>query len=366
MTAAVLERGTPTPPGRLVFVPMDGREIEPLSQQLFETLPPQAFGSLYSQLGLSPTRRGEILLAPMPRSASWVLVDCLISLRSEFNRLAPDRDKVSDGSIGDTAHASSSSDPNPDETGATPYADSDRINDVHAIDVDKDLRRSGWTMARAVGIIVDRHRRGLDDRLQNVIFNGKIYSRSWGWTARDYSGSNPHDKHAHFSARYTTAAESDTSRWGLLDDTDTTDTTDKGDDEMNFWASAAKAARGDDDATAEGRDNRNNAVQVIRFALGLQVPEQKTPNIPSGPAGQLARIETAALKILAKVTEDDGEAQALLAEIQRRGEQTVRDIVAGLAAEGSSPAEIAAVLEAALGDRSTEVGRLLAAGGATA
>jgi hypothetical protein len=148
--------------------------------------------------------------------ASWILVPCLVTLRAEFNRLAPDRDKASDGSIGDTAHASSSSDHNPDETGNTPYEDADRRNEVHAIDVDDDLRKSGWNMNRALQIIVTRHRRGLDDRLQNVIYNRRIWSRSWGWTARAYTGANAHTEHAHFSARYTTAQENDTRPWGLV------------------------------------------------------------------------------------------------------------------------------------------------------
>lgn len=152
--------------------------------------------------------------------ASWILVPCLQELRSEFNQLAPDRDKASDGSIGDAAHAGSSSDHNPDETGVTPYEDADNINEVHGIDVDKDLRKSGWSMQRAVGIIVGRHRRGEDNRLQNVIYDRRIWSRSWGWTARTYTGSNPHDKHAHFSARYTTAQESDRRPWGLLEAAD--------------------------------------------------------------------------------------------------------------------------------------------------
>jgi len=212
----------------------------------------------------------------------WILVSCLVSLREEFNQLAPDRDKSSDGSIGDDAHASSSSDHNPDETGATPYEDADSVNEVHAIDVDVNLRVPGWTMERAVQIIVDRHRLGSDDRLQNVIYNRRVWSRSWGWTEREYTGSNPHDKHAHFSSRYTTPEESDTRPWGLLEE-----------DEMDFWASAAKAARGDADATATDRNNRNNAVQVIRFALGLQVDDQTGTNLPSGPDGQLARIEAA-------------------------------------------------------------------------
>lgn len=150
--------------------------------------------------------------------ASWILVPCLVSLRNEFNELAPDRDKASDGSIGDTSHAASSSDHNPDETGNTPYEDSDRINEVHAIDVTAKLNLPGWTMDRCLDIIIGRHRAGQDDRLQNVIYNRRIWSRSWGWTPRAYTGPNGHTEHAHFSARYTAAQESDTRPWGLLEE----------------------------------------------------------------------------------------------------------------------------------------------------
>jgi hypothetical protein len=148
---------------------------------------------------------------------AWILVPCLVSLRDEFNRLAPDRDRGSDGSIGDGEHSQNTSDHNPDETGKTPSEDADSKNEVHAIDVDEDLRRAGWTMGRAVQIIVTRHRQGLDDRLQNVIYNERIWSRSWGWGARAYVGANDHTQHAHFGARYTTAQENDTRPWGLLE-----------------------------------------------------------------------------------------------------------------------------------------------------
>ncbi|GAA2516605.1 hypothetical protein [Winogradskya humida] len=148
--------------------------------------------------------------------ATWILVPCLVSLRNEFNKLAPSRDKASDGSIGDTSHAAGSSDHNPDETGNTPSEDSDRINEVHAIDVDTDLKKTGWDMQRCVDIIVDNHRAGRDNRLQNVIYNRRIASASWGWTWRDYTGVSPHTEHAHFSARYTTAQENDQSPWGLV------------------------------------------------------------------------------------------------------------------------------------------------------
>lgn len=150
--------------------------------------------------------------------ATWVLVPCLSSLRAEFNAIAPGRDRASDGSIGDAAHfAGGTSDHIPDEqSSALRGKDTDSRNEVHAIDVDKDLRAAGWTMQKAVQIIVTRHRTGRDNRLQYVIFDGKIWSASWGWTARKYTGSNPHDKHAHFSSRYGTSQENNTRPWGLL------------------------------------------------------------------------------------------------------------------------------------------------------
>ncbi len=136
---------------------------------------------------------------------AWRLVPCLVALRHEFNQLAPVRDLASDGSIGDLAHSKSKSDHNPDDRGL-----------VHAIDVDKDLRRDGWSMQRAVDLIVSRQRQGLDERLAYVIYNRAIWSATHGWRRRVYTGSNPHDKHAHFSASHLSRLERDTRPWGLL------------------------------------------------------------------------------------------------------------------------------------------------------
>lgn len=147
-----------------------------------------------------------------------ILVPCLVALRAEFDAVSPNRDKASDGWIGDAAHRQESSDHNPDETGRTPYEDADNIDEVHAIDVDDSgpWPDAGW-FDRTVLAIVERHRTGQDDRLQNVIRNGRIASRSWGWTWRTYDGPNPHTEHAHFSARYSSAQEADTRPWGVDD-----------------------------------------------------------------------------------------------------------------------------------------------------
>jgi hypothetical protein len=153
------------------------------------------------------------------------LVPCLVVLRGEFDKLGPNRDKGADGSIGDAAHRARVSDHNADDTAGsvTPYTDADDRPEVHAIDVDSTGPYES-SFGAAVLRVVERHRTGADDRLQNVIHNRKIYSRTWGWTAHDYTGDDPHTGHAHFSARYTAAQESDTRPWGVIGDDDVTKT----------------------------------------------------------------------------------------------------------------------------------------------
>lgn len=145
-----------------------------------------------------------------------ILVPCLVALRGEFNAVSPRRDKGSDGWLGDRAHALTSSDHNADESGRTPYEDADNVDEVHGLDVDDTgpWPAPGWFDDR-VEFIRAEHEAGRDDRLQNIIRNGRIASRSWGWTWRAYGGRNAHTEHAHFSARYTTAQENDTSPWGV-------------------------------------------------------------------------------------------------------------------------------------------------------
>lgn len=149
--------------------------------------------------------------------ADWILVACLVRLRDEFNRIAPGRDKASDGSKGDDAHEAESSDHNPDETGNVPVHDADHVNEVHAIDVDKDLRESDLTMEKVVQFLLGRCRAGTEKRLRYIIYNRRIWSASLGWVQKPYSGANAHTEHAHFSASYETAHEASTASWHLED-----------------------------------------------------------------------------------------------------------------------------------------------------
>lgn len=147
--------------------------------------------------------------------ADWILVPCLVALRTEFNRLAPDRDKTTDGSVGDAAHADSLSDHNPDETGHVPIHDADKVNEVHAIDVDRDLRLTDMTMEKVVQFLLNRCRSGQERRLRYVIYDRRIWKASNSWRQEAYSGSNAHTAHAHFSASYETKHEASTAPWGV-------------------------------------------------------------------------------------------------------------------------------------------------------
>lgn len=132
------------------------------------------------------------------------LVPSLVSLRAEIDRLCPDRLTDSDGWIGDPAHQAKQSDHNPDSRGL-----------VHALDVDKDLRLSDLTMATVVAFIVARCRANTERRLKYVIYQRQIWSATFGWRVRPYTGSNAHTEHAHFSASADHTLEQSRVSWHL-------------------------------------------------------------------------------------------------------------------------------------------------------
>ena len=109
-------------------------------------------------------------------------------LREQIDDSFPDRDRTSDGWIGDARHAARPSDHNPDEQGI-----------VHAIDIDRDL--SGKAKPDLMPNLADQIRIAgrTDKRIKYVIFNGKIASAKslWRWVA--YRGINPHRHHCHIS-----------------------------------------------------------------------------------------------------------------------------------------------------------------------
>ena len=110
-------------------------------------------------------------------------------LREQIDDSFPDRDRRSDGWIGDLKHASrgSKSDHNPDSSNGI----------VRAIDVDKDLDTRPSTGAYLADQIRECAKK--DKRIAYVIYAGKIASRRSLFRWKKYTGISPHNHHIHIS-----------------------------------------------------------------------------------------------------------------------------------------------------------------------
>jgi len=110
-------------------------------------------------------------------------------LRLQIDDTYPDRDRTSDGWIGDTRHSARPSDHNPDAKGI-----------VRAIDIDRDL--AGKSKPDLMPYLADQIRlcaKSGDLRIKYIIFDGRIASSKRRWAWRKYTGSNSHKSHLHIS-----------------------------------------------------------------------------------------------------------------------------------------------------------------------
>jgi hypothetical protein len=87
------------------------------------------------------------------------------------------------------------------------YADGDNLDEVRAIDVDKDLNVPGLTMEMVVQHLVRMARRGDLWWIRYIIFNKRIWRANAGWATQEYNGSNPHDKHVHLNGQFNQASD---------------------------------------------------------------------------------------------------------------------------------------------------------------
>lgn len=108
-------------------------------------------------------------------------------LREQIDDAFPDRDRKSDGWIGDAAHSNRKSDHNPDPSNGI----------VRAIDVDKDFDSRPSTGAYLADQIRECAKK--DKRISYVIYAGKIASAKSLWRWRTYTGVNSHHAHIHIS-----------------------------------------------------------------------------------------------------------------------------------------------------------------------
>ena len=114
---------------------------------------------------------------------AWRLAKSLITLRNEISDAAPNRSRLSDGTIGDPAHASRASRHNPNRHGV-----------VTAYDATHDPKAGMDIHALARRLVLNPH-----PELEYVISNGQIAKRRNGFVWETYRGTNKHTAHAHFA-----------------------------------------------------------------------------------------------------------------------------------------------------------------------
>lgn len=142
---------------------------------------------------------------------AWALTKGLQNFRSQANARWPNRDKTSDGTIGDAAHQAETSGHNPDDTSGSNAAwngDSDSLQEVRAFDMDSDLRESGTTAQMIVDHL--RHLANLDDVIRYMIYNHKMYHVRDGFAPTAYTGASGHEEHIHFEGAWTQASDNNT------------------------------------------------------------------------------------------------------------------------------------------------------------
>lgn len=147
---------------------------------------------------------------------SWRVARSLDVLLAELNAAAPARSKVSDGSIGDAAHASRTSDHNPWVIDASGQGVVRARDFTHDPDGGLDCN----VLAVQLAALLGKHP-ALGSGAY-IIWNGRIISTdrlSEGW--RPYAGSNKHTKHLHLSVattwnRLTRRGYDSARKWGVL------------------------------------------------------------------------------------------------------------------------------------------------------
>ena len=138
----------------------------------------------------------------------WRVAKSLRRLRDQVNLKAPNRNKASDGTIGDAAHCARTSDHNP-------WVRDGSLGIVTALDITHDP--SHGCDANAIAEAIRLHR---DARVKYIIWNKRIAnsaaignSQPWQW--RQYTGQNPHTRHIHISVKSDKPNYDSTADWAI-------------------------------------------------------------------------------------------------------------------------------------------------------
>lgn len=138
---------------------------------------------------------------------TWRIAKSLEKLRSQINAQYPKRSKSSDGTIGDAAHASRSSDHNP-------WVKDGKTGIVTGMDITNDPKNGPVSNDLAETLRASR-----DPRIKYIISNAQICSGDAGpspWKWRPYSGTNAHRKHVHLSVKPEKASYDSVKPWTII------------------------------------------------------------------------------------------------------------------------------------------------------
>ena len=207
--------------------------------------------------------------------ADWILTLGLQNLRAQVDAAFPDRDKTSDGTIGDAAHQAETSGHNPDDTrGSRPEwnGDPDSTPEVRAWDMDSDLRAAPATAQQVVDHI--RALPGVSNVLRYMIYNRHIYRASSNWRPEAYTGASAHTEHIHFSGQYSQAADNNTSFDYRLEEIPVAIPA----AQMDQLLAAIRAPYTDTDKTSLSETEAGHDV------LSQQIPDGTKPGSPQAPA----------------------------------------------------------------------------------
>jgi hypothetical protein len=132
---------------------------------------------------------------------AWRVAKCIDTLRKQINDAFPKRSKANDGTIGDAAHASRSSDHNP-------WVKDGKMGVVTAVDFTHDPVNGVDCHKLAADLIAFA-----DPRLKYIIWNAQIWNPSISPKWRPYSGANSHKHHIHISVSSHKARYDDVTPW---------------------------------------------------------------------------------------------------------------------------------------------------------
>jgi len=135
---------------------------------------------------------------------TWRAANSILGLIGAVNAAAPGRSTVSDGTIGDAAHAARKSDHNPNEFGV-----------VTAVDLTHDPAHGADMHTISETLRVNR-----DRRIKYVIWNARMFASyttttRQAWTWGPYTGANQHTKHMHTSVSADPVLYDDTTKWDV-------------------------------------------------------------------------------------------------------------------------------------------------------